>query len=40
MSSPFHSVNFLEAGSDEVGRGCLAIPVTCAAIILIENSDD
>ena len=29
--------NILEAGTDEAGRGCLAGPVTAAAIILPEN---
>ena len=40
MLSPYHLTNFLEAGTDEAGRGCLAGPVTCAAIILSENIDD
>ena len=31
----YHSVT--EAGTDEAGRGCLAGPVTAAAIILPEN---
>lgn len=31
--------NILEAGTDEAGRGCLAGPVTAAAIILPENFD-
>ena len=26
--------NFVEAGTDEAGRGCLAGPVTAAAVIL------
>ena len=29
--------NFLEAGADEAGRGCLAGPVTCAAVLLPER---
>lgn len=29
-----HSYYLLEAGCDEAGRGCLAGPVTCAAVIL------
>ena len=33
--------NLLECGTDEAGRGCLAGPVTAAAVILlgIGNSD-
>lgn len=31
------SNNILEAGTDEAGRGCLAGPVTAAAVILPEN---
>ena len=31
---PFHQSNFLEAGCDEAGRGCLAGPVCAAAVIL------
>lgn len=34
MLSPFFYKNNLEAGTDEAGRGCLAGPVTAAAIIL------
>ena len=30
----FHTANFLEAGCDEAGRGCLAGPVVAAAVIL------
>lgn len=30
----------LEAGVDEVGRGCLFGPVVCAAVILPENFED
>ncbi|MDX5437016.1 MAG: ribonuclease HII, partial [Pontibacter sp.] len=32
-----HSGYRLEAGVDEVGRGCLAGPVVAAAVILPEN---
>ncbi|MGX7666972.1 ribonuclease HII [Flavobacterium pedocola] len=32
-----HSTFILEAGTDEAGRGCLAGPVTAAAVILPEN---
>lgn len=32
-----YSNNILEAGTDEAGRGCLAGPVTAAAIILTED---
>ncbi|MFI1744184.1 ribonuclease HII [Thalassobellus sediminis] len=32
-----HSNYFLECGTDEAGRGCLAGPVTAAAVILPEN---
>lgn len=31
---PFHQVEFIEAGCDEAGRGCLAGPVFAAAVIL------
>jgi ribonuclease HII len=34
MLQKFHTFNQLEAGTDEAGRGCLAGPVTAAAIIL------
>jgi len=30
-------LNFLEAGTDEAGRGCLAGPVTAAAVMLSDN---
>jgi len=36
MLMPFHSC-ILEAGTDEAGRGCLAGPVTAAAVLLPEN---
>jgi len=32
-----HSKNLLECGTDEAGRGCLAGPVTAAAVILPTN---
>jgi len=34
MLKPFLNKNFLEAGCDEAGRGCLAGPVFAAAVIL------
>ncbi|WP_310555905.1 ribonuclease HII [Flavobacterium sp.] len=34
MLSPFFLTNHLESGTDEAGRGCLAGPVTAAAVIL------
>jgi ribonuclease HII len=34
---PKYSACFLECGTDEAGRGCLAGPVTAAAVILPEN---
>ena len=34
MLSPFYQDEFLEAGCDEAGRGCLAGPVFAAAVIL------
>lgn len=33
----FFSESFLEAGTDEAGRGCLAGPVTAAAVLLPTN---
>ncbi len=36
MLLPYYSC-FLEAGTDEAGRGCLAGPVTAAAVILPED---
>jgi ribonuclease HII len=33
MLSPFFLTNYLETGTDEAGRGCLAGPVTAAAVI-------
>lgn len=33
----FHKAQVIECGTDEAGRGCLAGPVTAAAIILPEN---
>lgn len=37
MLSPYFLTQYLEAGTDEAGRGCLAGPVTAAAILLSEN---
>lgn len=37
MLSQFFLTKYLEAGTDEAGRGCLAGPVTAAAIILPKN---
>ena len=37
MLSINHSGYTLECGTDEAGRGCLAGPVTAAAVILPEN---
>jgi ribonuclease HII len=37
MLSCFFKEERLEAGTDEAGRGCLAGPVTAAAILLPEN---
>lgn len=34
MLRSFHTFNTIEAGLDEVGRGCLAGPVVAAAVIL------
>ncbi len=34
MLRSFHTANIIEAGLDEVGRGCLAGPVVAAAVIL------
>jgi ribonuclease HII len=34
MLQTFHTFATLEAGTDEAGRGCLAGPVTCAAVII------
>src|SRR5690606_16105543 len=34
MLKPFFSPDLIEAGCDEVGRGCLAGPVVAAAVIL------
>lgn len=34
MLLPFYSENFIEAGCDEAGRGCLSGPVFAAAVIL------
>ncbi len=37
MLSPFFHTQTLESGTDEAGRGCLAGPVTAAAVILPDN---
>ncbi|MBN2632769.1 MAG: ribonuclease HII [Bacteroidales bacterium] len=37
MLKPFLYKNIVEAGCDEAGRGCLAGPVTAAAVILPKN---
>ena len=34
MLLPYHTVNRIEAGCDEAGRGCIAGPVFAAAVIL------
>lgn len=34
MLKPFHTIGKIEAGCDEAGRGCLAGPVSAAAVIL------
>ncbi len=34
MLLPFHTQDLIEAGLDEAGRGCIAGPVTAAAVIL------
>lgn len=40
MLLPFYLTQNLEAGTDEAGRGCLAGPVTAAAVILPENFEN
>ena len=37
MLTTFYLTPNSEAGTDEAGRGCLAGPVTCAAVILSNN---
>ena len=37
MLKSFYNANVLEAGLDEVGRGCLAGPVVAAAVVLPKN---
>jgi ribonuclease HII len=37
MLLPYFQENIIEAGCDEAGRGCLAGPVTAAAVILPKN---
>src|SRR6476659_3939629 len=39
MLLPFYQNEFLEAGCDEAGRGCLAGPVFAAAVILPKDFD-
>ena len=34
MLKSYYNINAVEAGLDEVGRGCLAGPVVAAAVIL------
>ena len=34
MLKPYYNANVIEAGLDEVGRGCLAGPVVAAAVVL------
>jgi ribonuclease HII len=34
MLQPYHQTDWIEAGCDEAGRGCLAGPVVAAAVIL------
>lgn len=34
MLKPYYNINYIEAGLDEAGRGCLAGPVVAAAVIL------
>ena len=34
MLFPYFNINYIEAGLDEAGRGCLAGPVVAAAVIL------
>lgn len=36
---PFFTENFIEAGCDEAGRGCIAGPVVAAAVILPRGMD-
>ena len=40
MLLPQHKANCIEAGTDEAGRGCLAGPVTAAAVILPSDFSD
>ena len=37
MLRPYYQEEFIEAGCDEAGRGCLAGPVVAAAVILPKN---
>jgi ribonuclease HII len=40
MLKPCHTADFIEAGCDEAGRGCLAGPVFAAAVILPKDFDN
>ena len=40
MLELYYSSNTIEAGVDEVGRGCLAGPVYAAVVILPKDIDD
>jgi ribonuclease HII len=37
MLQPYYTIDLIEAGCDEAGRGCLAGPVYAAAVILPKN---
>ena len=37
---PYYNATLIEAGLDEVGRGCLAGPVFAAAVILPKDFDN
>ena len=37
MLQPYYTKELLEAGCDEVGRGCIAGPVVAAAVILAKD---
>lgn len=40
MLKPYYNKDFIEAGLDEAGRGCLAGPVVAAAVILPKDYDN
>ncbi len=40
MLLPYFNENYIEAGLDEAGRGCLAGPVVAAAVILPKNYEN